>query len=124
MGLDIQDGMPKKFVQRVSVEGLTEVRTILGGLGHGFTEKNEFDECFLVTVLVEIPENERTAALRELYDSLKPDGNLTVTEFFPDPHHQSRDIALHLARASGFAAEKQYGSWAAFTVYFAEPESN
>jgi predicted methyltransferase len=38
-----------------------------------------------VSILGEIPENERMNALRELYDALKPGGIVSITEIFPDP---------------------------------------
>jgi len=40
----------------------------------------------LVTVLGEVPDRE--AALREIFDALKPGGILSVTEIIFDPHFQ------------------------------------
>jgi ubiquinone/menaquinone biosynthesis C-methylase UbiE len=119
--LDIQEGMLKKLKERVQAEGVTNIETILGGLGHGLLDKNRYDRCFLITVLGEIPKSERMAALREIFESLKPGGVLSVTEVFLDPHHQRRKTVLGMVQAEGFSVAQQYGNWSAFTINFMKP---
>ena len=87
-------------------------------VGRGLLGKNLFDRAFLVTVLGEIPESERSAALAEIHDSLKPDSVLSITEVFPDPHYQGRSKALKVCEAAGFQREAEYGNWLALTINF------
>ena len=56
---------------------------------------NNFDRALLVTVLGEIPD--RDAALRAIFDALKPGGILSITEILRDPHYQRRTTVLRLA---------------------------
>ena len=118
VALDLQPGMLRNLQERADSAGVTNIKQILGGLGHGLAEKNLFDRAFLITVLGEIPESERSAALREIYDSLKPGGILSVTEVFPDPHYQSRTKVLQMCDAAGFRPEAEFGTWLAFTINF------
>jgi ubiquinone/menaquinone biosynthesis C-methylase UbiE len=100
--LDIQEGMLKKLKERVLVEGVTNIETILGGLGRGLLDKNRYDRCFLITVLGEIPKSERMAALREIFESLKPGGVQTVTAVFLDTPHPGGKQLHGMVHAAGF----------------------
>ena len=53
--------------------------------------------------------------------ALKPGGILSITEFFPDPHYQSRGSVRHLAEKEGFQLERQFGAWLAFATNFVNP---
>ncbi len=119
VALDVQEAMLRKLGTRIAASGLTNIRTVLGGIGQGNVESNAFDLALLVTVLGEIPDRE--AALREIYDLLKPGGVLSITEIFPDPHYQARDTVRALAEAAGFHLKHQYGNWWAFTINFVKP---
>jgi hypothetical protein len=68
----------------------------------------------LVTVLGEIPD--RVTALRTAHDALAPGGLLSITEFVPDPHYQSPTTVRRLANDAGFAEERTFGSFIAFTM--------
>jgi len=118
VALDIQPGMLQKVQERAKAAGLVNIQPVLGGLGRGMLGKKLFDRAILITVLGEIPENERSVALVEIRDSLKPDGVLSVTEVFPDPHYQSRAKVLRQCEAAGFQRDAEYGSWVAFTINF------
>jgi ubiquinone/menaquinone biosynthesis C-methylase UbiE len=118
VALDLQPGMLARLLDRADSAGLTNIRQIHGGLGHGLVEQNLFDRAFLITVLGEIPESERSAALQEIYDALKPGGILSITEVFPDPHYQSRTKVLQVCEATGFRRGDEFGSWLAFTINF------
>jgi ubiquinone/menaquinone biosynthesis C-methylase UbiE len=67
-----------------------------------------------VTVLGEVPD--RVAGLRTLYGLLRPEGILSVTEFLPDPHYQSRATVRQLAAEAGFRAGTAFGGAFAFTL--------
>jgi len=79
-------------------------------------DRNRFDRAVLVTVLGEIPDRE--AALREIFDALKPGGMLSVTEVIFDPHFQPRPTVARLARSVGFR-EQAYR--VAFTLNLEKP---
>jgi ubiquinone/menaquinone biosynthesis C-methylase UbiE len=115
---DIQPGMLQRMKERAQSAGLDNIQPILGGIGRGMLPKSAFDRAFLITVLGEIPEQERFAGLMEIYDSLKPGGILSVTEVFPDPHYQSRAKVLRFCESAGFRSQAQYGNWLAFTINF------
>ena len=58
-------------------------------------ERGRFDRAVLVTVLGEIPGRE--AALREIFEALRPGGILLVEETIRDPHFQTRSTVTRLA---------------------------
>ena len=121
VALDIQPAMLREVERRASASGLTNIRTVSGGIGRGLLEHNAFERALLVTVLGEIPEREHKAALREIFEALKPGGILSVTEIFLDPHYQTRATVRRLTEAAGLCLESQYGSWLSYTMNFVKP---
>lgn len=120
VALDVQLGMLARLEQRVQQAGLTNVVPQQGDISAGVDlPPAHFDRAWLVTVLGEIPN--RTAALRNIYQLLKPGGTLSITEIFPDPHYQRRATVLHLCRAAGFAPTHYWGTPLAFTQNFVKP---
>jgi len=120
VALDIQTAMLDKVARRAEENGLTNVRTVLAGLGRGeFREQNAFDRAFLTTVLGEILNQE--LALQEIYAALKPGGVLSITEVLVDPHYQSRGTVRRLCEEAGFRLEQTYGSVFNFTMNFVKP---
>ncbi len=95
---------------------MTNIRLVHAGAGEGTVERDFFDRVFLVTVLGEI--QDRTKALGEIYDALKPRGILSVTETFPDPHYQRRATVRRLGERAGFRLEEVFGGFPAFTMNF------
>jgi ubiquinone/menaquinone biosynthesis C-methylase UbiE len=114
VALDLQAEMLKRLDQRVAAHGLANIQPIQGGLGDGLLEANSFDRAILVTVLGEIPDQEK--ALEEVYRALVPGGLLSVTEVLPDPHYQSRKKVSRLGSKAGFKAEITHGSWRSYTI--------
>src|SRR5262249_48157085 len=84
VAMDIQAGMLQRAREKAAAANLANIRFLEGGLGEGKLGRNRFDRSVLVTVLGEIPDRE--AALREIFDALKPGGMLSVTEIIFDPH--------------------------------------
>ena len=70
-------------------------------------------------MLGEIPD--QNAALREVFDALKPGGVLSVTETIFDPHYQSRNVVEQLAGAVGFRKHQFFGNKLAFTLNLEKP---
>src|SRR5262245_2851536 len=78
VALDIQQGMLRRAEEKARSARLTNVCFTRGGAGEGHLARACADRAVLVTVLGEIPD--RDAALREIFDALKPGGILSVTE--------------------------------------------
>lgn len=113
---DIQPGMLQRVRAKAQAEGLGNIQFIQGAVGEGKLGKNRYDRALLVTVLGEIPD--RTAALAEIFDSLKPDGLLSVTEVIADPHFQRRDNVRRMASSVGFVERECFGNRISFTLNF------
>jgi ubiquinone/menaquinone biosynthesis C-methylase UbiE len=119
LAVDLQEGMLSRLRARLQEHGMTRVRTLQAALGGGTLPKTTFDRALLVTVLGEIPD--RVSALREIRDSLKPGGLLSITEVFPDPHYQRRDTVRQLAGQAGLEVRETFGTWRAHTTNLARP---
>ena len=116
MGLDIQPGMAKRLKGRAAQAGVSNLTILLGDAAQPHCSPESFDLVYLCTVLGEIPD--RDAALRQAYAALKPGGQLSITEIFPDPHYQSRTLVQQLAESAGFRLVERQGPWYFFTANF------
>ncbi len=119
VAVDIQPGMLQRAQQKAQAAGLNNIRFLQTGAGEGKLGRNEYDRALLVTVLGEIPD--RAAALKEIFEALKPGGILSVTEIIFDPHFQRRNTILRLAGAVGFQEHKFVGNRLAFTLSLEKP---
>jgi len=119
--LDVQCEMLRRVISRIEKRDLTNVRLVHSCLGRGTLGKNRFDRAFLVTVLGEVPE--RKEALREIYDSLKPGGILSITEVFPDPHFLRKSTVRKLAEEAGFRLIETFGCFPSYTMNFGRGNS-
>lgn len=119
VGLDIQPGMLKRLATRAEQADVPNLTMIQGDVTQAQIPPESFDVVYLCTVLGEIPDRE--AALRRCYTALKPGGQLSITELFPDPHYQSQSTVQRLARQAGFQLQALYGSWYFFTANFIKP---
>ena len=116
--LDLQPGMLAQVRHKASERGLANVRTVAGSVESpdalGVEYAGYFHRAFLVTVLGEVPD--RVAGLRTLHGLLRPEGVLSITEFLPDPHYQSRTTVRRLAAEAGFQPGAAFGGALAFTL--------
>jgi ubiquinone/menaquinone biosynthesis C-methylase UbiE len=119
VAMDIQSGMLQRVREKARAANLTNIEFLQAGAGEGKLGRNRFDRALLVTVLGEIPDRE--AALREIFDALKPGGLLSVTEVIFDPHFQSRQTVARLARSAGFRQKALHGNRIAFTAMVEKP---
>ena len=117
--LDIQEGMLARVREKVQAAGLQNVQFVQAGLGEGKLAQVYYDRAVLVTVLGEIPD--QAAALKEIYDALKPGGILSVTEVIFDPHFQHRETVLYKANAAGFKEINFFGRKLAYTLHLEKP---
>jgi ubiquinone/menaquinone biosynthesis C-methylase UbiE len=121
VAVDMQGPMLQRAQDKAQAANLTNIQFLQARVGEGKLGRNRFDRSLLVTVLGEIPDRE--AALREIFDALKPGGILSVTEVIFDPHFQSRCAVTRLARSAGFRKKTCHGNRIAFTFNFEKPTS-
>jgi SAM-dependent methyltransferase len=119
IALDLQPGMLRRAREKTEAENLKNIRFLQIAMGEGKLDVRQADRAVLVTVLGEIPNRE--AALKEIYDALKPGGILSVTELIFDPHYQSRKTITRLAGPIGFQEIAFYGNRLAFTLNLQKP---
>jgi SAM-dependent methyltransferase len=119
VAVDIQHGMLRRAREKAQKATVSNIRFVQAGVGEGKLERNHFDRAVLVTVLGEIPD--RKAALKEIFDALKPGGILSVTEVIFDPHFQSRNTVARLTDAVGFRGGRFFGNRIAFTLNLEKP---
>ena len=122
VAMDLQPGMLRRAQERAQAANLNNIRFLQAGVGDGKLEVSQADRALLITVLGEIPNRE--AALREIFDALKPGGLLSVTEIIFDPHFQRRDTVVRLASAVGFREKVFFGNRIAFTLNFEKPQGS
>ncbi len=115
VAMDIQPGMLSRTQKKAEAANLGNIECLQAGAGEGKLGQEQFDRVLLVTVLGEIPDRE--AALREIFEALKPDGVLSVTETMFDPHYQSRRSVALLAGAVGFRERAFFGNRLAYTLH-------
>ena len=119
VAMDIQTGMLRRAQEKAEATGLNNIQFLHAGAGEGKLARGQFDRALLVTVLGEIPN--RDAALKEIFDALKPGGILSVTELIFDPHFQSRATVLRLASTAGFQEKQFFGNRFAYTLNLEKP---
>jgi ubiquinone/menaquinone biosynthesis C-methylase UbiE len=119
VAVDIQRRMLQMLRDRVEGKGLTNVELVLAGLGEGRLAAKEFDIALLVTVLGEIPD--KVAALREIYQCLRPGGVLSITEVLPDPHYQALSRVRRLVADTGFRELAIFRGCLSYTLNVSKP---
>jgi ubiquinone/menaquinone biosynthesis C-methylase UbiE len=117
---DIQQEMLDHTMKRARDAGLANVSATQGDATALPFADDTFDAAFLVTVLGEIPDQDR--ALGELARVLKPTGRLVVGELFGDPHMVTLGSLLRRAEAVGLRLERRVGPRVGFFARLA-PDS-
>jgi ubiquinone/menaquinone biosynthesis C-methylase UbiE len=116
---DIQPEMLARVRAKAEQEKFVNIEYIQGAAGEGKLKKNEFDRVLLVTVLGEIPDKEE--AIKEIYESLKSGGLLSITEVIADPHFQTRKKVTEVVGSVGFKEVAFFGSRISYTINFEKP---
>lgn len=70
----------------------------------------------MALVMGEIPR--QRDFLRNAHSVLKPEGRLSITELFPDPHFLSQEAVRTIVEEAGFWHEKTEGSRCFYTATF------
>ena len=116
VAMDIQAGMLSQTQKKAKAANLMNITFLQAGLGENKLERETFDCVLLVTVLGEIPDPK--TALKEIFDAMKPNGILSVTEIISDPDFQRRTTVVQLANIAGFREKERFGNCLAFTINF------
>lgn len=121
VAMDIQTSMLMKVQKKAKNENLKNIEFLHGALGEKKLSPNQFDKAFLVTVLGEIPDQKE--ALMDIFNALKPNGILSITEIIFDPHYQTIDSVLKITSLIGFQEKERFGNWIAFTLLLEKPST-
>ncbi|WP_455220900.1 class I SAM-dependent methyltransferase [Kaarinaea lacus] len=122
VAVDIQAGMLRRAEEKAKKAGVNNIEFIQACAGEGKFEKSQFDRALLITVLGEIPNRE--IALREIFETLKPGGILSITEIIFDPHFQRQSTVRKIAHQIGFREKAIFGNAIAYTLHFVKPAAN
>lgn len=116
VAMDIQEGMLKRVKEKAKSQHFANITYLYARLGEHKLEYNKFDRVIMVSVLGEIPNRED--ALNEVFNALKPNGILSITEIILDPHYQSRAAVRRYAESIGFKEKNAFGNFMAYTLHF------
>jgi ubiquinone/menaquinone biosynthesis C-methylase UbiE len=119
VGIDVQPAMIERLKRRAGEAGVTNLTAILGDAAKSHVAEASCDVVFLCAALGEIPD--RGAALVQCYRALKPDGILSITEMFGDPHYQRQSVVRRLAEEAGFQFRCTRGGWWLVTTELTKP---
>ena len=114
IAFDIQPGMLERVRVKADHENLGNIQFVQGAAGEVKLGKNEYDRVLLITVLGEIPD--KTTAMKEIFECLKPSGLLSITEVIADPHFQTRKNVLAVASSAGFIEKGFFGNQISYTI--------
>lgn len=59
--------------------------------------------------------------MKEIFESLKPGGLLSITEVIADPHFQTRKNILAVASSASFVEKGFFGSQISYTINLEKP---
>lgn len=104
---DIQQEMLDHTMRRAREQGVGNLVPRCGDARELPYEDASFDAAYLVTVLGEIPDQDR--ALAELRRVLKPEGRLVVGELAGDPHMVRASALRERAAGAGLRLEARLG---------------
>jgi SAM-dependent methyltransferase len=114
---DIQQKMLDLLMRRAEKRGVANVVPRQGDAHELPYNDASFDGALLVTVLGEIPDQER--ALRELHRVIRPGGRLVVGEIPAlDPHFVRFPVLQRRAEGAGFRFDHREGPGLAFIARF------
>lgn len=109
---DIQQEMIDHVMREANRRGITNVEPALGDAQSLPYADGSFDAVVLITVLGEIPSQER--ALNEVARVLKPGGRLIVGEMIVDPHIVTLGQLRERGERAGLSFARRVGSPLAF----------
>jgi len=117
--LDIQPAMLAQLESKLALPENRDIKNIHTHQASAYElpfEYGSIDLVYMVTVLPEIPDRERT--LTEIKRVLKTGGILAVTEFFPDPDYPFSKTTARQGEKAGFKVDEILGNFWTYTVRF------
>lgn len=117
--LDIQPEMLNQLQRKLSKPENQDIKNIelVSASAYKLPFENDFfDLVYMITVLPEIPDQNR--ALQETKRVLKPGGILAVTEFLPDPHYPLKSTVIKRGKEAGFVLDGTSGNFWNYIVRF------
>jgi len=97
--VDIQPSVVSRLSNRLRAKGMTNVTPVVASAHNLPFSNNAFDRVFLVGVLGEIPDKNKT--LSEVKRILKNEGLLAIGEVLPDPDYPRRRSVISWCSDSG-----------------------
>lgn len=117
---DIQQGMLLQAQRKAEARNMHNIEFVHIDISKEEL-KQEVDRAVLVTVLGEIPD--KKAALRNLFDALKPGGILCIIETLFDPQdYQKREVVTQLTSEAGFREIALKGNRFEYLVCLEKPK--
>ena len=114
--VDIQPKMIAALQEKLETAGVKNVEPQVASAHSLPLEDASVDRAFLITVLPEVPEQEK--ALKELHRVLKPGGTLSISEEFLDPDYPLAGSTIRRVEACGFKLDRRFGNWFMYTLNF------
>jgi ubiquinone/menaquinone biosynthesis C-methylase UbiE len=120
IAVDIQPEMIARLDRRIRQSGAANVETHVADACQLPLPDNSVDRIFLITVLPEIPDQQR--ALKEMGRVLRSGGVLSISEDFWDPDYPGRSTVIRLVTEAGYDLVEKHGNWYFYTLNFKKPE--
>ncbi len=120
--LDIQPAMLAQLEQKLNKPAFQDIQNITLHRASAYQlpfGDSELDLVYLITVLPEIPDQER--ALAEIDRVLKPGGILAVAELLFDPDYPLKGTTIRRCQGAGFHYEDCSGNIWSYTARFSKP---
>lgn len=118
--LDVQSEMLAHVRNRTRDAGVETIEPTRGDARSLPYPDDRFDAAYLVLVLGEVPDQERTLA--ELARVLEPGGRLVVGELLPDPHFVPIGSLRARAERNGFRFRRRSGGRLGYFAEFRTPD--
>lgn len=119
--IDIQPSIVSRLGHRLREKGMTNVTPIVASAHYLPFSDDAVDRVFLVTVLGEIPDKNKT--LVEAKRILKNDGLLAVGELLPDPDYPRQKSVIRWCDDAGLKLAATHGGVIHYLLTFVKSEA-
>ncbi|MER3415706.1 MAG: methyltransferase type 11 [Gemmataceae bacterium] len=119
IAVDIQPSMLDRVHEKANRYGLRNIRLLCAGADRQELGANTFDRAVMVSVLGEVPDPQ--AALKQVFNAVRPGGLLLVGESLFDPHYLPRRTVLCLAHKAGWRDKAYHASCLDYALVFEKP---